>query len=298
MRAANPGIIVLRITGFGQTGPYSDRAAFGTVVEAMSGFSAITGDPDGPPILPPFGLADSIAGMTGAGAVAMALYHRETSGGEGQEIDLSLLAPLMSVVGIGPAIYQRTGALQPRYGNRGGDGGASPRNVYQTADGQWVALSAVAQSVADRVFILIGREDLLEQPWFRTAAGRFDHLIELDTLVAEWISERNQDDVIRIFAEAGAAIGPVNTAKDLLEDPQVQAAEILIHFEDQDIGDVVQNAPLFKMSRTPGSIRFLGAEHASSSEQIFIGELENRKKSWKDFALKELLHESEISFTG
>ena len=219
LQAANPQIIVLRITGYGQYGPYSGQAAFGTVVEAMSGLAAITGEADGGPILPNFGLADSIAGITGAGAVAMALYHRDAKGGGGQEIDLSLLAPVMSAVGIGPAIYQKTGALQSRLGSRG-DGGTAPRNVYQTADGGWVALSAVAQSVADRVFTVIGHEEYLEQPWFRTNSGRWDHVEEVDALVGEWIGERSQEEVLRLFSEAGAAIGPVNTAKDILEDPQ------------------------------------------------------------------------------
>ena len=277
LQAANPEIIVLRITGYGQFGPYSGQAAFGTVVEAMSGLAAITGEADGGPILPNFGLADSIAGITGAGAVAMALYHRDARGGGGQEIDLSLLAPVMSAVGIGPAIYMKTGALQSRLGSRG-DGGTAPRNVYQTADGGWVALSAVAQSVADRVFTVIGHEEYLEKPWFRTNSGRWDHVEEVDALVGKWIGERSQEEVLRLFSEAGAAIGPVNTAKDILEDPQVQAAQILVHIEDKDVGDIVQNAPLFKMSKTPGAIRFLGAAHASSSDEVFERELGKSKE--------------------
>jgi crotonobetainyl-CoA:carnitine CoA-transferase CaiB-like acyl-CoA transferase len=276
LQAANPNIIVLRITGYGQYGPYSGQAAFGTVVEAMSGLAAITGEADGGPILPNFGLADSIAGVTGAGAVAMALYHRDAKGGGGQEIDLSLLAPIMSAVGIGPAIYQKTGALQSRLGSRG-DGGTAPRNVYKTVDGGWVALSAVAQSVADRVFTVIGHEEYLELPWFQTNSGRWDHVDEVDALVGEWIGARSQEEVLRLFSEAGAAIGPVNTAKDILEDPQVIAAQFLVHIEDNDVGDVVQNAPLFKMSKTPGKIRFLGAAHASSSDEVFELELGKSK---------------------
>ena len=272
LKAANPNIIVLRITGFGQTGPYANRAGFATVVEAMSGFSAITGEPGGPPLLPPFGLADFLAGVVGAGAVSMALYHRDARGGGGQEIDLSLWAPIIAAIGIGPAIYQKTGQLQQRYGNLG-DGGTAPRNLYKTADGKWVALSAAAHAVAERVLTVVGHPEVIHEPWFATNAGRWDHVDELDAYVADWIVQRPQDEVVRCFADAGAAIGPVYTAKDILEDPQVQATQILMSVPDDDIGDVIQNAPLFKMSETPGEIRFLAKPFASAANEIFHGEL-------------------------
>jgi len=272
LKAANPSIIVLRITGFGQVGPYANRAGFATVVEAMSGFSMITGEPDGPPLLPPFGLADFLTGQIGAGAVAMALFHRDARGGGGQQIDLSLYAPIIAALGIGPTIYQKTGWLQPRYGNLG-DGGTAPRNLYKTADDKWVALSAAAHSVAERVFNVVGHPEVIDKPWFSTNAGRWDHVDMLDGYVSEWIAQRPQDEVIRSFAEAGAAIGPVYTAKDVLEDPHVQAAGFLTSVADDDIGEVVQNAPLFKMSETPGAIRFLARPFASATREIFEGEL-------------------------
>lgn len=272
MHAANPDLIVLRITGFGQTGPYANRAGFGTIVEAMSGFAAITGEPDGPPLLPPFGLADSTAGVVGAGAVAMALYHRAAHGGSGQEIDLSLLAPIISSMGIGPAIYQATGQLQPRYGNLG-DGGTAPRNLYKTADGEWVALSAAAHSVAERVLTVVGHQEVIHEPWFSTNAGRWEHVEELDGYVRGWIAQRSQATVIETFAEAGAAIGPVYSAKDIVADPHVRAAEMLVPVKDEDIGEMLQNAPLFKLSQTPGSIRFLGTSFASATVEILHGEM-------------------------
>jgi crotonobetainyl-CoA:carnitine CoA-transferase CaiB-like acyl-CoA transferase len=272
LQAANPDIVVLRVSGFGQTGPYAQRAAFGTVMEAMSGFAAVTGEPDGPPTLPPFGLADYIAGVTGAAAVSMALYDRKTNGGGGQEIDLSLLMPILGSVGIGPAIFQTTGRLQPRYGNLG-DGGTAPRNMYQTADGQWVALSASAPAVAERVMNLVGHPEVIPEPWFETNAGRWDHVEELDAYVGDWIRARTREDVVQQFSAAGAAVGPVYTAEDILADAHIQESEMLVHFEDADIGDVVQTAPLFKMSKTPGSIRFLGTDAASAAKEILEDEL-------------------------
>ncbi len=282
MHAANPRLIVLRITGFGQTGPYSNRAGFGTVVEAMSGFAAITGEPDGPPLLPPFGLADSMAGSMGAAAVSMALYHRDAKGGTGQEIDLSLLAPMMSAMGIGPAIYQKTGALQPRYGNLG-DGGTAPRNLYQTSDGEWVAVSAAAHAVAQRVMTIVGHPEVLDEPWFATNSGRWDHVEELDRYVSEWIAARTQADVITSFADSGAAIGPVYTAKGLLDDPQVKATDLLVTIDDPDVGDLIQNAPIFKMSQTPGSIRFLGTSFATETDAILGGELGHSDEELAEF---------------
>ena len=272
IRKANPDIIQLKVSGFGQTGPYSGRAAFGTVTEAMSGFAAVTGEPDGPPTLPPFGLADYIAGVSGAGAVAMALYERERNGQGGQEIDQSLLLPIMGATGIGPAIFQATGQLQKRLGNFG-DGGTAPRNVYPTADGKWVALSASAHNIAERVMRLVGHPEVLDEPWFSTNAGRWDHVDEVDSYVGSWISLRSQAEVVEAFSEAGAAVGPVYTAEDILADPQITETEMIVQFDDPDVGRVAQTAPLFGMSRTPGAIRFLGTSYSSAAEEVLQGEL-------------------------
>lgn len=156
LRAVNPGLVLCRVTGFGQTGPYARRAGFGTLAEAMSGFAAITGEPDGPPTLPPFGLADSIAGLAGANAVMMALYHRDARGGEGQVIDLSILEPITTVLGPQIITYDQLGILQARTGNRSENN--APRNTYQTADGKWVAISTSADTIARRVMELVGQD--------------------------------------------------------------------------------------------------------------------------------------------
>src|SRR5215218_7136837 len=158
----NPRLVMLRVTGFGQTGPYAQRRAFGTLMEAMSGFAHQTGQEDGPPTLPPFGLADGVAGITGAFAVVSALYARDARGGTGQVIDLSLLEPLLGILGPGPTVFDLLGVIAGRHGNRSPNN--APRNAYLTRDGRWVAISASATSIAERVMRLIGRPDIAEKP--------------------------------------------------------------------------------------------------------------------------------------
>lgn len=271
LRAANPGLILLRVTGFGQDGPYAGRPAFGTLVEAMSGFAHLTGQPDGPPTLPAFGLADSIAGIAGASAVSMALYHRDARGGEGQVIDLSLLEPIMMAVGPGPTVYDRTGVVGQRTGNRSQNN--APRNLYRTADGHWVAVSTSADAIARRVMELVGRPELADEPWFATGTGRAEHVELLDAVVGGWIEERGRDEVMRRFEEAGAAVAPVYSAADLVADPQVAARRMLTPVEDPDLGRLLQHNVLYRMSATPGSIRSTGRRHAADTDPVLTERL-------------------------
>jgi crotonobetainyl-CoA:carnitine CoA-transferase CaiB-like acyl-CoA transferase len=271
LRAANPGLILLRVTGFGQDGPYARRPAFGTLVEAMSGFAHLTGDPQGPPTLPAFGLADSIAGIAGASAVSMALYHRDARGGEGQMIDLSLLEPIMTAVGPGPTVYDRTGAVGQRTGNRSQNN--APRNLYRTADGHWVAVSTSADAIARRVMELVGRPELADEPWFATGSGRAQHVELLDGIVGAWIAERDRDEVMRRFEDAGAAVAPVYSAADVVADPHVVAREMLTRVDDDDLGPLLQHNVLYRMSRTPGSIRSTGRGHGADTEAVLAERL-------------------------
>lgn len=272
LHAANPRLVLARITGFGQTGPYSSRPGFGTLAEAMSGFAAVTGEPDGPPTLPPMGLADSFCGMTAVGAVTMALWHRDRPGGsgEGQSIDLSLLEPMMCAVGPGPTVYAQTGALQQRLGNRSASN--APRNTYRTADGRWLAISTSATSIAERVMRLVGRSDVVEQPWFATAAGRVEHADELDGAVAAWIGARTAAQVTAAFDEAQAAVAPILTAADITVDPHVVATAMLTDVDDADLGTVTMQNVLFRMSDTPGSIRSTGGALGADTAAV-LGEL-------------------------
>ncbi|MDQ1402526.1 MAG: hypothetical protein QOG03_842, partial [Actinomycetota bacterium] len=206
MREVNPDVVLVRVTGFGQDGPYRNRAGFGTLAEAMSGFAAITGEPDGPPTLPPFGLADSVAGISAALSAVMGLYHRVANGGAGQSIDVSLLEPLMTALGPQAITYDQTGEVQQRNGNRSHNN--APRNAYRTADDKWVAVSASATRIAERVMVLVGRPDLADQPWFSSGTARASHADEIDAAVGDWIAARTSDEVVEAFDKAEAAIAP------------------------------------------------------------------------------------------
>jgi len=271
LKDINPGLVLVRISGYGQTGPYRERAGFGTLAEAMSGFAAITGEPDGPPTLPPFGLADSIAGLTAANATLMALYHRDARGGTGQEIDVSILEPLVTVLGPQPMIYDQLGEIPERTGNRSVNN--APRNTYRTADDKWVAVSTSANSVAERVMRLIGRPDLIEEEWFGTGSGRVEHVELLDEIVSEWVGERTRDEVIEAFSEAGAAIAPVYDVAELMADPQIVARDAITEVDDADLGSVRMQNLLFRMSETPGAIRFTGRALGADTDAILGDEL-------------------------
>jgi crotonobetainyl-CoA:carnitine CoA-transferase CaiB-like acyl-CoA transferase len=266
LHTANPGLVVLRTTGFGQTGPYAERRAFGTLAEAMSGFAHQTGDEDGPPTLPPFGLADGVAGIAGAFAVTAALFHRDRHEGEGQVIDLSLLEPLVGILGPGPSVYDQLGEVPGRHGNRSPNN--APRNTYRTRDGRWVAISASSTTVAERVVRLVGRPDLVDEPWFHAARGRVAHADLLDGIVAAWIAERDYDEVSRDFEIAGAALAPVLDVGQLANDPQVLARDFFTTVRDEDLGPLKMQNVMFRMSRTPGAIRFPGRRLGADTHEI------------------------------
>lgn len=261
----NPGLVLVRVTGFGQSGPYAHRAGFGTLAEAMSGFADLTGQPDGPPTLPAFGLADSICGIAASSAVLMALRHRDATG-EGQVVDLSILEPIMAAVGPGPTVYQQLGHLEQRRGNRSANN--APRNTYRTRDGSWVAVSTSAQSIAERVLTLVGHPEVIAEPWFATGHGRAAHVDLLDGYVGDWIAERDRSEVLAAFEEAGAAIAAVYNARDLVEDPHVRETQMLTEVPDDDLGDVLQHNVMWRMQKSPGRIRFTGRAHGADTGEV------------------------------
>ena len=271
LQETNPGLILLRLTGFGQTGPYAGRPGFGTLAEAMSGFAHMTGEAEGPPTLPSFGLADSICALAGVSAVTMALRHREVGGGRGQVIDLSILAPIMTAVGPAPTVYHHTGIIESRHGNRSTNN--APRNTYQTRDGSWVAVSTSAQQIAERVLALVGHPEVTEEPWFKSGRGRASHVDLLDAYVGEWIAERDREDVLRAFTDADAAIAPVYDARDITEDAHVRETEMLIEVADEDLGSVLMHNVMWRMSETPGRIRFTGRRLGADTDAVLAGEL-------------------------
>jgi crotonobetainyl-CoA:carnitine CoA-transferase CaiB-like acyl-CoA transferase len=269
LRAANPGLVLVRLTGFGQTGPYAQRPGFGTLAEAMSGFAAVTGWPDGPPTLPAFGLADSICGIAASSAALMALRHRDRTG-EGQTIDINILEPIMAAVGPGPTVYQQLGIVEERHGNRSTYN--APRNTYRTGDGSWVAVSTSAQRIAERVMRLVGHPEVVGEPWFASGRGRAEHVDLLDAYVGDWIARRDRDEVLRAFEEAGAAIAPVYDASDLVADPHVRQTRMLTEVEDEDLGPVLMHNVMWRMSATPGRIRFTGRRLGADTDAV-LGEL-------------------------
>jgi crotonobetainyl-CoA:carnitine CoA-transferase CaiB-like acyl-CoA transferase len=287
LSAANPGLVMLRTTGFGQVGPYAGRRGFGTLAESMSGFAALTGEPDGPPTLPPGALADGIAGITGAYAVMLALYHRDARGGRGQVIDLAIIEPILTVLGAQPTAYDQLGVVAARTGNRSPN--SAPRNTYRTRDGRWVAVSASTTPVAERVLRLVGRPDVVEEPWFASSVSRAEHGDELDPAVASWIAERDLDEVVRGFEEAGAAIAPIYDARDVLEDPQYRALGSFVSLDDEDLGPLrIQNV-LFRMLETPGRVRFAGRRVGQDTRRILGERLGLSEARLEDLASKGVI---------
>jgi crotonobetainyl-CoA:carnitine CoA-transferase CaiB-like acyl-CoA transferase len=261
----NPGLVLARVTGFGQFGPYSSRPGFGTLAEAMSGFAAITGEPDGPPTLPPFGLADGVAALTTAFGIMTALRAREQTG-RGQVLDMAIIEPLLTVLGPQVIAYDQLGELQPRYGNRSSNN--APRNTYRCADGGWVAVSTSAQSIAERVMRLVGRPELIDEPWFATGADRARHADELDEAVGSWIAARHREEVVAAFEKAEAAVAPIYTAADVLADPQYAALGSIVSIDDDELGPVrFQNVP-FRLSETPGRVRTTGPRLGEHTAEV------------------------------
>ncbi|MFE1013251.1 CaiB/BaiF CoA transferase family protein [Streptomyces sp. NPDC058794] len=265
LSAVNPRLVLTRVTGFGQFGPYARRPGFGTLAEAMSGFAAMTGEPDAPPTLPPFGLADSIAALATAYAVMTALAARDRTG-EGQVVDMAIIEPILTVLGPQPTWYDQLGHVQPRTGNRSQNN--APRNTYRTADGTWVAVSTSAQSVAERVMRLVGRPELIDEPWFGSGAGRARHADVLDAAVSDWIARHSRADVLAAFEKAEAAVAPVQDVRDVMADPQYRALDTVTTVDDPELGPLRMQNVLFRLSATPGAIRWAGRPHGADTEEV------------------------------
>jgi crotonobetainyl-CoA:carnitine CoA-transferase CaiB-like acyl-CoA transferase len=273
---ANPKLIVLRVTGFGQIGPRRSDPGFGTLAEAMSGFAAMTGETDGPPTLPPFALADGVAGLTAAYAIMVALWSRERTG-RGQEIDLALIEPLLAILGPQITTYDQLGTKPVRTGNRTTNN--SPRNTYRTRDGKWIAISTSSQSIAERVVSLVGHPEYIDEPWFSTGQQRAQHSDVLDGAVGSWIAQRDAADALVAFSTAEAAASLIYDVEDIMNDDQYRALGTIHTIEDPDLGPMKMTNVPFRMSDTPGAIRFAGRaagadtdavlrEHGFDSEQI------------------------------
>lgn len=262
----NPQLVIARVTGFGQFGPYKDRPGFGTLAEAMSGFAAMTGEPKGAPTLPPFGLADGIAGLATASAILMALRARDRIG-HGQIVDMAIIEPILTILGPQPTWYDQLGIVQERRGN--GSVNNAPRNVYRTSDERWVAMSTSAQSIAERVMRLVGRPEIINEDWFASGAERAKHADELDAAVGTWIAQRPLKEVMNKFEEAQAAVAPIYDIRDIFEDPQYQALNSIITVQDPELGPLKMQNVMFRLSETPGRISSTGRTKGADNEAVY-----------------------------
>lgn len=277
----NPQLVIVRASGWGQTGAYRSRPGFGTLIEAMSGFAQMTGEPDGPPTLPPLPLADMTTALYGVSAVMIALYHRDLRGGSGQVVDLAILEPLISILGPAAAEHQRYGIVPVRRGNRAPTN--APRNAYETADGKWLALSAATQAMAEKTLRAIGRHDLIDDPRFATNADRVKNVEALDEAMQYAIGSRSLEENLRMFQAAGVTAAPIYDIAQLVDDEHVLTREVFIDVEDPDHGQVKMHNIIPRMSKTPGRIRATGPALGADGEAVLreIGFSQSRIDSAK-----------------
>jgi crotonobetainyl-CoA:carnitine CoA-transferase CaiB-like acyl-CoA transferase len=267
----NPGLVMLHISGYGQDGPYKHRPGMGTLAEAFSGFAMVTGEADRPPTLPQFPFADGVAGMVGAYSVLAALWARERNGGHGDEIDLNLYEPLLSLMGPMIIDYDQLGHIAKRRGNR--STWSVPRNSYRTSDDKWVAVSSAANSIARRMFRAIGRDDLADDPTLQSNPDRVKRIEELDGAIAAWIGAHTQQEVLRRFEEYEVVAGPICDVEQLVNDPQVAHRRTIVEMPDPALGTVrVQNV-VPRFARAPGALRWVGRNRIGADTDEVLAEL-------------------------
>lgn len=249
----NPRLVIVRISGWGQDGPYSQRPGFGTIIEGMSGFASFNGFADREPVLPPMYLADGVAGLYGASAAMIALRAVDQNGGNGQVIDLPLLDPLFAILNPQAANYRLTGKVKPRTGSRSTN--SAPRNVYRCSDGNFVALSGSTQGMAERIFRAIGRPDLIDDPRFKTNAGRVKFAAELDAVIGAYIGQQTQQENLTFFESVGVTVGPIYDISQILQDPHFIEREIVADYPDAEVNPLPMHHVVPRLLGTPGSIR-------------------------------------------
>ena len=265
----NPKLVIVRVTGWGQTGPYRHRPGFGTLAEGMSGFAALNGFEDREPVLPPMQLADCTAGTYGAYATMLALRHVEVGGGQGQVVDLSLLEPLFSFMGPQAASYRASGKLRLRTGSRSTT--AAPRNAYRTSDGKWVCMSASTQAMTERLFRVIGRPDLIENPRYRTNAERVKHAHELDAIIGEFIGRMTLAENLEFFDRHEVTVGPIYDVAQIMADPHVRARGMLVEYPDDEMQYIPMHGIVPPLSATPGAVRRPAPRLGEHNSEILAG---------------------------
>lgn len=269
VHAAHPHVVMLHVSGYGGGGPASDRPGFGTLAEAMSGFAHVTGQPDGPPTLPPFWLADGVAAQSATFAVMMALYHRDVHGASGQLVDVNLIEPLARLIETSTLAWSQLGIVPGRVGNR--LDASAPRNAYRTSDDKWVALSSASPNIARRLYRTIGRPDLADDADYVDPVRRQAHADEIDELVARWIRPRPLREVMATFEAYEVAAAPVYDAAQLLADEHLRARGTFVEVDDPDFGSMTVQAPVARLSESPGGVDHLGRGLGADNEAVFCG---------------------------
>ena len=267
LQSKYPKLIIVRVSGYGQTGPYANQPGFGTLMEAMSGFAEMTGENDGPPTLPQFALADTFAGFYAALSAMFAIYNRDiVQTQKGQVIDVSIWESLFSVLGPNAMVYDLTGQIPKRMGNKAPT--SAPRNTYKTKDNRWIALAGATQTTAERLFKVIGRPDLIDHPKFLNNSERVVNVDELDEYISEWISKHSLQEVTSVLQKEAVPMGPVFNIEDIMNNIHAQAREMIINISDN--GKNLNTENVFpKMSKTPGKIKHLGKNIGHDNEEIF-----------------------------
>lgn len=269
LHEANPSLVIVRISGWGQIGPDRNLPGFGSLVEARTGFAEINGFADRPPVLPPLALADMVAGLYGGIATLVALRHCEVKGGKGQVVDLPLFDPLLSILGPQAALYELTGELPARTGSRSTL--TAPRNTYRCRDGRYVALSASMQSMYERLMRTIGQAELISDPRFLTNADRVRNNDQLDPIVGAFIESYDQAEALEIFREAGVTVGPVHDTVGMLHDPLVRENQVMVRLPDEEVGSVAMHNVAARLSETPGLIRSPAPALGEHNREILAG---------------------------
>ena len=262
----NPSLVIARISGWGQDGPYAQRPGFGTLVEGISGFASMNGFADREPVLPPIYLGDMTAGLYGAIGILAALRNVEVNNGRGQVIDIPLLDPLFSILGPQAANYRVTGKVKPRTGSRSTN--SAPRNVYRTADLHWVCLSASTQGMAQRLFKSIGRPDLIINPKFANNGSRLKHIEELDGIVSTFIAQHTQEECLQHFQAAGVTVGPVYDMSDIERDEHFHARQIVVELPDDELGTIPVHNISPRLAETPGAFRRAAPHLAEHTREV------------------------------
>jgi formyl-CoA transferase len=281
LHGCNPKLVIVRISGWGATGPYRNKLGFGTLIEAFSGFAAKSGFPDGPPLLPCMGLADLICGLSGAIATMVALREAEREGGRGQVIDLSILDSMIAVLGKDPAVFALTGQLPERLGNRSKI--AAPRNLYRTRDGHFMALAGSTQTMAKKIFVAIERAELIDDPRFRDNDARVRHADEVDAMIEAFTLKRTLQENLAYFEARQITVGPVNDVALLLADPHIIERGVIVEVDDEETGALLMPAPPVRLSQTPATFRRPAPKLGEHSRDVL------RELGWSDDRIDALV---------